>query len=132
VCHQTVGLVARHLEANGMPTAVVGSARDVVDHCGVPRFLFTDFPLGNPCGRPWDREMQLSIASLALDLLESARGPRTTRQAPFRWAEGERDDAWRRGYLRIDDAQREVLRRAGERRRAQQERARREGTARSD
>ena len=53
VCHQTLSLVARHLEANGLPTVIIGSALDVVEHCGVPRFLFTDFPLGNPCGHPW-------------------------------------------------------------------------------
>ena len=33
-----------------MPTVIVGSARDVVEECGVPRFVFSDFPLGNPCG----------------------------------------------------------------------------------
>jgi hypothetical protein len=34
VCHQTVSLVARHLETNGIPTVIVGSALDVVEHCG--------------------------------------------------------------------------------------------------
>jgi D-proline reductase (dithiol) PrdB len=29
VCHQTVSLVGRHLEANGIPTVIVGSALDV-------------------------------------------------------------------------------------------------------
>jgi len=41
---RTVSLVARYLEANGLPTVIVGSALDIVEHCGVPRFLFTDFP----------------------------------------------------------------------------------------
>jgi len=26
VCHQTVGLVARHLEASGIPTVIMGAA----------------------------------------------------------------------------------------------------------
>ena len=39
---QTVGLVARHLEANGIATVVIGSAVDIVERCGVPRFIFTD------------------------------------------------------------------------------------------
>src|SRR6266516_391553 len=34
VCHQTVSLVARHLEANGIPTVVMGCAKDIVEHCG--------------------------------------------------------------------------------------------------
>ena len=55
VCHQTVSLVARHLEANGIATVVMGCAKDIVEHAGVPRFLFSDFPLGNSAGRPHDR-----------------------------------------------------------------------------
>lgn len=123
-----MSLVARHLEAGGISTVIIGSARDVVEHCGVPRFLFTDFPLGNPCGRPWDAEMQRRIVGLALDLLESATAPRTTVQAPFVWSE---DPSWKERYARIDPSQAENLRRAGEGRRAIQERMRAEGKARS-
>ena len=67
-----MSLVARHLEANGIPTVVIGNARDIVENCGVARLLFTDFPLGSPCGEPGDVEMQRAIVSMALDLLESA------------------------------------------------------------
>ena len=129
MCHQTVSLVARHLEAGGIPTVIAGSARDIVEHCGVPRFLFTDFPMGNPCGKPWDVEMQRRIVGQALDLLESATGPRTTVQAPFIWSE---DSSWRQRYARIDPSQQENLRKAGEARRAIQERLKTEGKARSD
>src|SRR5215475_7947063 len=58
VCHQTSSLVARHLEANGIPTVVMGCAKDIVEYAQVPRFLFSDFPLGNPAGPPHDREAQ--------------------------------------------------------------------------
>ena len=84
-----MGLVARHLEAHGIATVILGSARDVVELCGVPRFLFSDFPLGNPCGRPYDLAMQRAIVGMALDLLEDATAPRTTRQTPFVWSEDE-------------------------------------------
>ena len=47
-------LVARHLEANGIPTVVMGCAKDIVEHAAVPRFLFSDFPLGNSAGKPHD------------------------------------------------------------------------------
>ncbi len=127
-----MGLVARHLEANGIPTVVVGSARDILERCGVPRSLFVDFPLGNPCGRPYDPAMQREIALEALDLLETATAPRSLRETGFRWAEGEDDDVWRRNYLHLDDAQRKILSEAGERRRAKQQSAKRDGTARSD
>ena len=113
MCHQTVSLVARHLEENGIPTVVLGSARDIVEECGVPRFVFTDFPLGNPCGKPWEPEMQRSIVGTALDLLEKAWMPRTTVQTPFNWGSEE----WRAGYLRVGEDNREALARAGEERR---------------
>ena len=128
MCHQTVSLVARHLEANGIATVVVGSARDVVEECGVPRFLFSDFPLGNPCGRPWDVEMQRRIVGFALDLLESATLPRTSVQTPFVWSE---DVAWKERYARVDPAQRENLRELGEARRVLQRKAKTEGGSRA-
>jgi D-proline reductase (dithiol) PrdB len=86
VCHQTVSLAARHLEANGIPTIVMGCARDIVEHVGVPRFLFSDLPLGNPCGRPNDPASQALTLELALRVLESAPAPRTTVQSPLRWS----------------------------------------------
>jgi D-proline reductase (dithiol) PrdB len=113
-----VSLVARHLEANGIPTVIAGSARDVVEHCGVPRFLFTDFPLGNPCGEPYDRPMQLAIVSAALDLVARATGPRTTVKTEHAWSGG---DAWRDAYQRVDPDQRAALRALGDRRRARRQ-----------
>ena len=98
MCHQTVSLVARHLEEQGIPTVVVGSARDIVEECGVPRFLFTDFPLGNPCGKPGDPAMQRHIVDMALDLAEGAGAPRTTVQTPYAWSE---DEGWRDRFMQV-------------------------------
>jgi len=80
-----VSLVARHLEANGIPTVIMGCAKDIVDYVGVPRFLFSDFPLGNPAGRPNDPQSQALTMELALRVLETAPAPRTTVQSPLRW-----------------------------------------------
>ena len=123
-----MSLVARHLEENGIATVVIGSARDIVEECGVARFLFCDFPLGNPCGRPYDTEMQRAIVGYAFDLLESATLPRTTVQAPFVWSE---DASWKDRYARVDHEIADELRAAGEKRRAQQQKGRDEGRARS-
>ena len=117
-----MSLVARHLEANGIPTVIVGSAKDIVEHCGVPRFLFTDFPLGNPAGHPWDRAMQRAIAAQALDLLAGATAPRTTVRAPFAWKD---DPGWRARYARVDPAEIARLRAEGEERRRRQAEAKR-------
>jgi len=96
VCHQTVSLAARHLEANGISTVIMGCAKDIVELCGVPRFLFSDFPLGNSAGRPFDVESQRQTLEMALQLLERAPGARTTMQSPLRWSE---DASWKRDYL---------------------------------
>jgi hypothetical protein len=94
-----VSLVARHLEANGLPTVIMGCARDIVEHCGVPRFLFSDFPLGNSAGRPFDVESQTATLALALRVLESAPAARTTVQSPLRW----RDDAdWKLDFDNLE------------------------------
>lgn len=99
---------------------VVGSARDIVEEVGVARYLFVDFPLGNPCGRPGDVAMQRSIAELALDVLEKSSFPRTTVQAPFVWDEN--DDDWRLRFMHVGDDNRSELAEAGaERRRIQEE-----------
>lgn len=97
---------------------MIGSARDVVEQCGVPRFLFTDFPLGNPCGHPWRRDMQRAIVSQAIGLLESAKQPRMTVQAPFAWKAD--DLGWRARYGRVDPAARERLLAEGRMRRDRQ------------
>ena len=90
-----MSLVARHLEANGIPTVIMGCAKDIVEYCGVPRFLFSDFPLGNSAGRPHDPESQAQTLELALRVLETAPGPRTTVQSPQRWSD---DASWKLDY----------------------------------
>jgi len=90
-----VSLVARHFEEHGIPTVIMGCAKDIVEHCGVPRFLFSDFPLGNSAGRPFDVESQALTLELALRVLETAPGPRTTMQSPLRWSD---DAAWKENY----------------------------------
>jgi len=82
-----VSLIARHLEARGIPTVVLGSAKDIVEHCGVPRFVFSDFPLGNSAGKPNDSDSQAATLELALRVLETAPTSRTTVQSPQRWSD---------------------------------------------
>jgi len=105
VCHQSVALAARHLEENGIPTVVFGCARDIVERCGVARFVWSDFPLGNPTGKPWDVSMQREIVGIGLGLLESARAPVTV-TTPYAWGP---DESWKvkcftkeRPFLTVD------------------------------
>ena len=115
-CFEQPGSSA-NLEAAGIPTVVIGSARDIVEECGVARFVYTDFPLGNPCGKPYDAEMQCEITSCALDLLDTAVMARTSVQTPYVWDE---DASWKDRYARVDAAEAAKLKAAGDARRARQ------------
>ena len=108
MCHQTVSLAARHLEENGIATLVMGCAKDIVEYCGAPRFLFSDFPLGNAAGRPKDPQSQAFTLELALRLLEAAPAPRTTVQSPLRWSE---DPSWKLDFSNIERLSPEEIRR---------------------
>ena len=77
----------------------MGCAKDIVEQAGVPRFLFSDFPLGNAAGRPNDPASQDDTLELALRLLESARAARTTVQSPLRWSA---DPDWKLDYCNIE------------------------------
>lgn len=78
---------------------MIGSARDIVETCGVARFVFNDFPLGNSAGKPRDVTMQRDILGTALSLLESASAPRTTVQTPHEWSA---DHSWKRDFWNVD------------------------------
>ncbi|MDA0821407.1 MAG: hypothetical protein O3C28_03165 [Proteobacteria bacterium] len=116
-----MSLVARTLEENGIATVVIGSAKDIVEHCGVARFVFTDFPLGNPCGRPDDLASQQLIMTAALKMLEETTIPGTTVQTPLAFDE---HGQWKTDFMYVGDDNRAALLAAGDRRRAEQATAR--------
>ena len=99
VCHQTCALIARQLEAGGIASVVMGCAKDIGEHVGVPRLLFSDFPLGNAAGRPHDAPSQAFTLGLALDLLEAAPAARTSVQSPLRWSD---DPDWKLDYCNVE------------------------------
>jgi D-proline reductase (dithiol) PrdB len=99
VCHQTMALLAWHLEHHGIPTVIMGCAFDILEHVGAPRFVFSDFPLGNSAGKPNDPDSQRRTLSLALDLLAWARAPRTSWTSSQVWHE---DPSWKADYLNVD------------------------------
>ncbi len=98
VCHQSVALTARLLEASGIASVVLGCARDIVEHLGVPRFVFSDFPLGNAAGKPHDAQSQRGTLELALRLLESATQARGTIQSPQSWSDS---PDWKLDYCNV-------------------------------
>ncbi|OYY13459.1 MAG: glycine reductase [Polynucleobacter sp. 35-46-11] len=99
ICHQSQSLLARYLEAAGIPTVIMGAAKDIVEYCGVPRLLFSDFPLGNAAALPNNIQSQDSNFELALRLLEGAPAGRTTVQSPLVWAS---DPSWKLDYSNLE------------------------------
>jgi D-proline reductase (dithiol) PrdB len=112
ICHQSVGLAARALEAAGIATVVLGCAKDIVEYVGVPRLLFSDFPLGNAAGRPGDAQSQAFTLDLALTLLAAAPAARTTVQSPLAWSTS---PDWKLDYLNLAElSAEEIARRRAE------------------
>jgi hypothetical protein len=99
ICHQSQSLLARYLEGAGIPTVIMGAAKDIVEHCGVPRFLFSDLPLGNAAALPNHLQSQDTNFELALQLLERASGPQTTVRSPLIWST---DPSWKNDYANLD------------------------------
>tara|TARA_B100000676_G_C17405390_1_gene497044 strand:+ start:214 stop:552 length:339 start_codon:yes stop_codon:yes gene_type:complete len=90
----------------------MGCGKDIVEHVGAPRFLFSDFPLGNAAGKPNDIQSQAFTMELALKVLETAVGPRTTVQSPLRWSE---DARWKLDFSNIEQmSDEEIARRRAE------------------
>lgn len=102
-----MSLIARHLEQHGIATVVLGCARDIVERARVPRFVWSDFPLGNSAGRPHDAVSQTATVSLALRRFDDARVPGETTVSPQRWSD---DDTWKRDYLDLSVLDAQTLR----------------------
>jgi hypothetical protein len=96
VCHQSVGLVARQLEAAGIATVSLTSAWSITAAVWPPRAAFVDYPLGHTSGRPFAPEEQRAIVAGALAMVETATEPGTAEILPFGWGE----DDWRQAPLR--------------------------------
>jgi hypothetical protein len=83
-----VCLIARHLEAAGIPTFCLGSALDIMQAGRPPRAAFVDFPLGHSSGPPFDEKQQYTIVRDAMRAFQTASAPETIVQLNATWPEG--------------------------------------------
>ena len=97
MCHQTVGLVSRHIEAAGIPTLSLTSARDITTGANPPRAAFLDYPLGHTSGRAHDQAGNAAVMRAALNVFATAQPPSTMVDLPFTWAD---DDSWKDSVMR--------------------------------
>lgn len=80
-----MGLVARVLEAQGIPTVALSMIPDLTRAVGVPRLAGLSYPMGQPLGRPHDADGQRAVLRTTLAVLTSASGPDTYVELPFTW-----------------------------------------------
>ena len=93
MCHQSVGLIARHIEATlGVPTVSLSCARSITEAVRPPRAVYTDYPLGRTAGPPHDPTRQREIVGGALELAVAMTTPGEIIDTPFRWSD---DDSWK-------------------------------------
>lgn len=96
-----MGLVARQVEAAGIPTLCMTSALDITRAVFPPRAAFLDFPLGHTTGKPNEPELQREILAAALSAFESMTAPGSVTMLPFRWSE---DEEWKaKAFAEGDD-----------------------------
>jgi len=92
-----VGLIARTIEAAGVPTLCMTSALSITRAVAPPRAAFLDFPLGHTTGKPHQPELQRRILLDALAAFESITGPGEVVTLDYEWAD---DDSWKDGVMR--------------------------------
>ena len=111
-CHRATGIIARALEARGLPTLSTSVLWEMSAAVKPPRTCFLDFPLGCPAGRPHEAEQQRAILRRTFELAGSFDPANWAMQTlPFAWSpDGDRswetttDDLYRNGGLAIASA----------------------------
>ena len=87
-----MSLIARFLEAQGIPTLCLASALDIIEAGKPPRVAFLDYPLGHTAGRPFDPENQRVVLRDALEAFEAIREPASVVRLRYRWSDS---DDWK-------------------------------------
>ena len=121
-CHRATTVIARALEARGLPTLSMSVLLESAEEAKPPRTCFLDFPLGCPAGKPHEVEQQREILRSALNLASDFDGqPGHIKKLPFEWSpdgsrawEEEVSELYRNGGLKIVMAHRDAHHQQGE------------------
>ena len=87
-----MGLIARRVEADGIPTTSLTSALSITRSVNPPRAAFLDYPLGHTAGKAKDPALQREIVAAALATVDELEQPGAVKMLPHRWS---RDDDWK-------------------------------------
>lgn len=80
-----MGLIARAIEEQGIPTISVVMNRDITVNVRTPRALFVHFPYGAPLGPAQQGEVHMAVVRAALDVLAQATEPGTIIESAVEW-----------------------------------------------
>jgi D-proline reductase (dithiol) PrdB len=89
-----VGLVARVIEAAGVPTLTLNMIWAYQRLVGMPRVAAIEHPFGRPFGDVGDARTQRAVLLAALRTFELAREPGHVEHLPFRWHEPPEQTRW--------------------------------------
>ena len=92
-----MGLIAREIEAAGIPTLSMTSAYSITRSANPPRAVYLDFPLGHTTGKPHDPDGQRQILRDAFRHFASIDTPGEIVTLPYEWDD---DDAWKDRVMR--------------------------------
>jgi len=80
-----VGLIARVIEAAGVPTLCMTSAWDITHAVAPPRSVFVHHPLGHQTGAPGDAEGQRALVQASLEAGVALQRPGEIVELPQPW-----------------------------------------------
>ncbi|MDJ0867365.1 MAG: hypothetical protein QNK03_14740 [Myxococcota bacterium] len=86
-----MGLIAREIEAAGVPTLSMTSAWDITAAVRPPRAVYVHHPLGHQTGAPGDAEGQRALVRAALEAGVRIERPGEIVRLPLRW---EHEPGW--------------------------------------
>ena len=89
-----MGLVARVIEAAGIPTVILNMMPAYQPSVGAPRVAAIGHPFGRPYGAVGDADTQRAVLRAALRVLEMARTPGDVGHLPFQWPEDPKRTKW--------------------------------------
>jgi D-proline reductase (dithiol) PrdB len=89
-----VGLVARVIEAAGIPTVTLNMIWVYQNLVGMPRVAAIEHPFGRPYGDVGDAPTQAAVLRAALGVFERALQPGHVEHLPFTWHQKPEDTDW--------------------------------------
>ena len=78
-------VLARVIEAAGIPTVTVTMMPILAEKHRLPRVIGVEFPFGHAFGMVDDQEMQLAVATAAVELVADAGEPDARRDLDIDW-----------------------------------------------